>query len=150
MYEKVCECVFVWVRGQYNVLGCLSYFLGLNVVLIIKRPLDVRVRLVTTTRPPTNTATMLRVLVLLGLAAYAHAFHTPTGHSFVVSRRISMCAPLRMTSAVAPKPYPEKQLWEDSFSAAATPVPKGTKWRNVRNAPGVLRHLLNPDSTDFR
>jgi hypothetical protein len=93
---------------------------------------------------------MLRVLVLLGLAAYAHAFHTPTGHSFVVSRRISMCAPLRMTSAVAPKPYPEKQLWEDSFSAAATPVPKGTKWRNVRNAPGVLRHLLNPDSTDFR
>jgi hypothetical protein len=24
------------------------------------------------------------------------------------------------------------------------------KWRNVRNVPGVLRHLLNPDSPDFR
>ena len=38
----------------------------------------------------------------------------------------------------------------DSF---ATPVPAttaGAKWRNVRNVPGTLRHLLNPDSPAYR
>ena len=88
------------------------------------------------------------LVVLSGLAACASAFHAPPCPGLGVVARPS-CRPLPLRMAGAEAAGGGEDMWDRGFAVVPTKPVEG-KWRNVRNVPGVLRHLLNPDSPHFR
>ena len=91
--------------------------------------------------------------VLVGLSCAAAFIPTPRLLApLSKSASHTLCSSTQTSSSgfACSQTLPKEALWMDSF---ATPVPAataGAKWRNVRNVPGTLRHLLNPDSPAYR